>query len=209
LRWAQQHGATIVLHSPYARYTEPPVEFLKTQSLIGDVLKREHNQGLDPLIWETPYGSAGLLDDVEAAGVDSSAGLPDHIEAARFFGTTWERSSPVASLPWIVQSDAYGQLVLPAYLDSISASSPPTVQQQLNTARTLLMCRGCVATGFLPIPTVSLESVERYVDGLRAMGYVFMDPRMFARAPGNSADAYALAQPQKRLSTGLTEARVP
>jgi hypothetical protein len=193
LRWAQQHGATIVLHSPYARYTEPPVEFLKSQSLIGDVLKREHNQGLDPLIWETPYGSAGLEDDVDAA---------------RFFGTTWERRSPVAWLPWIVQSDAHGQLVLP-YLGGISASGPPTVQQQLNAAKTLLMCRGCVAVGFLPLSTVSIESVGRDVDGLRAMGYVFMDPRMFARAPGRGADDFALRPPQKHISTSLTEARVP
>jgi hypothetical protein len=172
--------------------SELSTELSKAREALQEVLEHESAQGLRPAIWETPYGSAGIADDAEAAAM---------------FGTTWQRRAPIGRLPWIVQSDADGQLVLPAYVDGTPSSGPPTVREQLDSAKALLMCRGCVASAFLPVSTSS-ETVERYVDSLRAMGYRIMDPGIFARDPGRGVDAYELPL-LDRLSKRFTEARLP
>jgi hypothetical protein len=39
-----------------------------------------------------------------------------------------------------------------------------------------LVCQGCLAAGFIHPNTVAVEDVRKYVDGLRGLGYVFVDP---------------------------------
>jgi hypothetical protein len=192
LLWAQQHGATIALRGTRKLETISADRKSEAGASIEDALKQQRSHGLDPIIWETP---------------DASGGISAGIEAASIFGTAAEQGFPPVWVPWIVHGEAAGQLVLPAGLDRISAGGQPPIQQQLEWARTLSMCRGCVAVGVVRPTTVSNASIERYIDGLRSMGYVFLDPGMFARTRGRSADAPASPPPGRRTPMRLTDAR--
>jgi len=182
LAWAQSHGATIILHGLHhccssqdaegyefwdydrnAPLAQDSAAWMRAQ--IAQGLSDETSLGLRPAMWETPHYSASPL---------------DYRTIALVFGTSWELRRPIGWLPWPLQRDQYGSVLLPEDLGYVSLDGTRTVGDQLARARALLACRYCVAAGFLHPALISVGTVRAYVQGLRAMGYVFADPRQFA-----------------------------
>jgi hypothetical protein len=179
LQFAQAHGARIILHGFHHSFNSPEdFEFwdaehqrpLPNDSVpwmrdrIEQGLQIERSLGLDPVMWESPHYAASPLD----YGV-----------IATFFSTSWERRRPVAFLPWALQSDAYGSVLLPENLGYDAVRSDDhrmTLEQQLDRARAFTVCADCIPAGFLHPSTVPLADVIDYVNGIEALGYRFADP---------------------------------
>lgn len=182
LRWAESHGATIVVHGLHHSYNsaedfefwdgdhDRPLAYDSATWMRGritEAIADEVALGLHPRMWETPHYSASPT---------------DYGEVARKFLVAWEQRRPLGWFPWVLQRDEYGQVLLPEDLGYVSFDRRLNVAQQLKRARTLLVCRGCIAAGFLHPSTVTDSDVLAYVTGLRALGYVFVDPGGFVTA---------------------------
>ncbi len=182
LRFAQDHGARIILHGLHHSYNSPEdyeffdavhftplpqdsVAWMRGKVLTG--LHIEQSLGLRPLFWETPHYAASQL---------------DYRTVDTLFTASWEQRRPVFWLPWVLQRDEYGALLLPEDLGYISYGGDDTLAQQLQMAADLLLCRQCIAAGFLHPSTVTLSDVRGYVEGLQSLGYVFADPAGFLPA---------------------------
>ncbi|HTX55734.1 MAG TPA: DUF2334 domain-containing protein [Candidatus Acidoferrales bacterium] len=182
LKWAQAHGATIILHGLHhccsaqdaegyefwdydhnAPLSYDSAAWMRAQ--IAEGFKDETSLGLHPQMWETPHYSASPV---------------DYATVAQVFDTSWELRRPVGWLPWPLQRDQYGSVLLPENLGYVSLDGTHTVNDQLTRAHALLACRYCVAAGFIHPALLSVGTVAAYVQGLRKMGYVFADPRQFA-----------------------------
>jgi hypothetical protein len=185
LKWAQDHGATIILHGLHHccsaqdsegyefwdRDTNAPVandSAAWMTSTIQEALNDERTLGLDPTMWETPHYSASPV---------------DYSAIARVFPAAWELRRPLGWLPWPLQRDQYGTLILPENLGYVSLDGVFTVNDQLAKARTMLACRYCVVAGFLHPALLDVSTIRAYVDGLHAMGYAFVDPKQAAARP--------------------------
>lgn len=181
LTFAQNHGATIILHGFHHSFNSPEdFEFwdpIRHRALAQDSpawmdrkisqgLKIENALGLHPRMWETPHYSASAT---------------DYREVSKYFKAAWEEREPNGWLPWPLQRDEYGIVLLPENLGYVANDGSTTVQNQLGIAKVLLMCRGCVAAGFLHPSTIPLEDFRSYVSGLRALGYQFADPGQFVQ----------------------------
>ncbi|MFN2527906.1 MAG: DUF2334 domain-containing protein [Candidatus Baltobacteraceae bacterium] len=181
LRFAQSNGATIILHGLHHSFNSPEdFEFWDQahhrplpqdspawmDAKISQGLQLERDAGLQPKMWETPHYSASRV---------------DYGEVSKFFKTAWEERDPNGWLPWPLQRDAFGAQLLPENLGYVANDGSTTVADQLAIAKLLLMCRGCIAAGFLHPSTVPLEDVRQYVSGLRALGYHFADPKQFVQ----------------------------
>jgi len=178
LRSAAEHKGTILLHGLHHCCSsndaegyefwdydhDSPVSYDSAdwvRSQVREGISVATALGLRPLMWETPHYSASPLD----YGVISE-----------FFGAAWELRLPVGWLPWVLKRDQYGTLLLPEDLGYVSLDHTNTVTDQLAKAKELLVCRSCVAAGFLHPNTVDVSDVRQYVDGLRQLGYAFVDP---------------------------------
>ncbi|GAC1387847.1 MAG: hypothetical protein NVSMB31_00830 [Vulcanimicrobiaceae bacterium] len=179
LRFAQSHGGTIILHGLHHSFNSAEdFEFYDQQhhrplaqdsrvwmdDRISQGLKIERSLGLEPRMWETPHYTASPL---------------DYEEVQKYFHVAWEQRIPDGWLPWPLQRDAFGMTLLPEDLGYVAYDGSTTVQDQLAIAKLLLLCRGCVAAGFLHPSTVPLGDVQAYVTGLRGLGYHFADPGEF------------------------------
>jgi hypothetical protein len=182
LKWAQDHGATIVLHGLHHccsaqdsegyefwdRDTNAPVANDSAAWMSGTIeeaLNDERSLGLNPTMWETPHYSASPI---------------DYAVIAHVFPAAWELRRPLGWLPWPLQRDQYGTLILPENLGYVSLDGVFTVNDQLAKARTMLACRYCVAAGFLHPALLDVSAIRAYVEGLHAMGYAFVDPKQVA-----------------------------
>ena len=179
LTFAQSHGGTIILHGLHHSFNSPEdFEFWDAvrrgplpqdsaawmDQKLTQGLQIEHANGLRPKMWETPHYSAS---DV------------DYTEVSRYLSAAWEQRRPNGWLPWPLQRDVYGATLLPENLGYVAVDGTTTVDDQLAIAKLLLACRGCIAAGFLHPSTVSVATVQRYVNGLRELGYTFTDPAEF------------------------------
>jgi hypothetical protein len=186
LHWAAAHGATVILHGLHhccssqdaegyefwdrdhdAPLAHDSAEWMRTQVATG--IAASNALGLHPQIWETPHYSASPID----YGVISE-----------FFGAAWEIREPIGWLPWVLRRDQYRTMLLPENLGYVSLDGTKTVADQLVLAKELLVCRSCVAAGFLHPSTIWIEAVREYVNGLRDLGYVFVDPAQALRQHG-------------------------
>ena len=182
LKWAQTHGATIILHGLHHccsaqdsegyefwdKDTNSPVagdSAAWMSGMIQEGLNDERSLGLDPVMWETPHYSASPV---------------DYTAVAKYFSAAWELRRPLGWQPWPLQRDEYGTLVLPENLGYVSLDGVFTVKDQLEKARVMLACRYCVASGFLHPALLNVDTVEAYVEGLHALGYAFVDPKQAA-----------------------------
>jgi len=178
LRWAQDHGATVILHGVQhccssedaegyefwdedhdAPVSNDSAEWMRARVSAG--ITSLTALGLRPRMWETPHYAASPT---------------DYRVVSEFFGTAWELRDPVGWLPWPLRRDEYGAMLLPENLGYVSLDGTKTVADQLARAKELMVCRSCVAAGFLHPSTVWIEDVQAYVDGLRNLGYVLVDP---------------------------------
>jgi hypothetical protein len=183
LKWAQQHGATIILHGLHhccssqdaegyefwdhdrnAPVAQDSPAWMRAQIVEG--VNDETALGLRPLMWETPHYSASPN---------------DYAVVSQFFKTAWELRRPTGWLPWPLQRDQYGARILPENLGYVPLDGTRTVNDQLARARVMLACRYCVAVGFLHPALIGVNTVRAYVQGLRAMGYAFVDPQPLAQ----------------------------
>jgi Uncharacterized protein conserved in bacteria (DUF2334) len=190
LHWAENHGATVILHGLHHCCSSEDAEGYEfwdhghnapvphdsagwMRSQIAEGIADEAALGLRPRLWETPHYSASPL---------------DYKVVSEFFGAAWELRRPVGWLPWALRRDQYGTMLLPEDLGYVSLDGTKTVADQLARARELLACQGCLAAGFLHPSTVRMEDVRDYVAGLRDLGYAFVDParalQQYANAPG-------------------------
>ena len=183
LRWAEGHGATVVLHGLHhccssqgaegyefwdhdhnAPLSSDTASWMRSQ--ISKGIKDLTSLGLAPQMWETPHYSASPL---------------DYQVVSDFFGTAWELRRPIGWLPWVLWRDQYGTMILPENLGYVSLDGTMTVDDQLARARELLMCQSCIAVGFLHPSTVPIKDLDLYVQGLRKLGYAFVDPAQVPR----------------------------
>lgn len=179
LRRAQAHGGRIILHGlHHSFHSAEDFEFwdaANNRPLAGDStavmhakiaegLGLEQSLGFDPHIWETPHYAASPQD---YAAIDE------------VFPLAWELRRPLGWLPWALWADQYGERTLPENLGYVSVDGTQTVDMMLERARKLRLCRGCIAAGFLHPSTVPVAEVKRFVEGMRALGYEFIDPLSF------------------------------
>ena len=178
LHWAEGHGATIILHGlnhccssidaegyefwdadHRAPLANDSAEWMR--STVREAESAATALGVHPLLWETPHYAASPA---------------DYAVVSEFFGTAWELRAPVGWLPWVLRRDQYGALLLPENLGYVSLDGTKTVYDQLERAKELLVCRSCIAAGFLHPSTIPIDDVHKYVEGLHALGYSFVDP---------------------------------
>jgi Uncharacterized protein conserved in bacteria (DUF2334) len=179
LRRAEHQGGTTILHGLHHccssenaegyefwdRDHNAPLSFDSAawmRSNVAEGLADLTALGLHPQMWETPHYSASPV---------------DYEAVSEFFAVAWELRRPLGWLPWVLKRDQYGAMVLPEDLGYISLDGKRTVADQLARARELLVCQSCLAAGFIHPNTVPVEEVRKYVEGLRDLGYVFVDPR--------------------------------
>ena len=179
LRWAQNHGATIILHGLHhccSSENSEGYEFWdhdRRVPVAGDSiawmtatvskgLDEERSLGLEPMMWETPHYAASPL---------------DYTVLRQSFPVAWEERNPAQWIPWPLQRDEYGARILPENLGYVALDGSHTVSDQLNRAQTMLACRYCVVAGFIHPALIDVSQVDAYVQGLRKMGYAFVDPR--------------------------------
>jgi hypothetical protein len=194
LRWAQAHGATIILHGLHhccSRDDTEGYEFWDADHnapMPGDSaawmgraictgLREETALGLHPRIWESPHYSASPTDNWIVSA---------------FFPVAWELRRPLGWLPWALKRDLYGIAILPENLGFISNDGKQTVKDQLARANDMIVCRYCTAAGFIHPATIPVTDVVAYVNGLRELGYEFADPARVAPLnwePGRLAHA--------------------
>jgi hypothetical protein len=184
LRWAQDHGATIVLHGLHHCCSSQDAEgyefwdFDRRAPVPGDSaawmraqitegLADERALGLRPAMWETPHYAASST---------------DYAVVSQFFAAAWESRDPDGWLPWPLQRDQYGSAILPENLGYVSLDGSHSVNDQLTKAQAMLACRYCLAAGFLHPALLNVQTVAAYVQGLRELGYAFVDPEQAASA---------------------------
>ena len=178
LRRVEQQGATTILHGLHHCCSSDSAEGYEfwdvdhnaplsldsaawMRSTVAEALADLTSLGLHPAMWETPHYSASPV---------------DYQAVSEFFAASWELRRPIGWLPWALKRDRYGAMLLPENLGYISLDGTKTVADQLERARELLVCQGCLAAGFIHPNTVPTEDVRKYVEGLRDLGYVFVDP---------------------------------
>jgi hypothetical protein len=183
LRWAEGHGAIIILHGLHHccssedaegyefwdRDHDGPVSYDSAdwmRSQVTNGIAVVTSLGLHPQMWETPHYSASPV---------------DYAAVSEFFGVAWELRKPIGWLPWALKRDQYGIMLLPENLGYVSLDGTKTVADQLTRAKELLVCRSCIAAGYLHPSTIRLENVREYVDGLHDLGYAFVDPAQTLR----------------------------
>ena len=108
----------------------------------------------------------------------------DYGVVSELFGAAWEVREPIGWLPWVLRRDQYRTMLLPENLGYVSVDGTKTAADQLTRAKELLVCRSCLAAGFLHPSTIWIEAVREYVNGLRDLGYFFVDPAQALRQYG-------------------------
>jgi hypothetical protein len=187
LKWAQAHGATIILHGLHHCCSSADAEGYEfwdrdrnapigndsadwMRATIAEGLSDETSLGLRPTMWETPHYSASPT---------------DYRVVSEFFSTAWELRRPIGWLPWALRRDQYGEVILPENLGDIATDRTHTVVDQLEQAQEMLACRYCTAVGFIHPAQIPVGDVAAYVEGLRKLGYAFADPAQVTRLNSN------------------------
>jgi uncharacterized protein YdaL len=189
LRYMMEHGGTIVLHGTTHQYkgeTAVDYEFWDesrnstlpmdsrayvTRKLRDGITECLRN-GIYPLLWETPHYSASTL---------------DYAVFAEHFSTAMEQRLVIDNLdysqafPYLIVKDMYGQRIYPENLGYVPLDPDPTKAQQavdhiLAAAKVSLAVRDGIVAAFFH-PFVKLDYLTQIVDGIRSLGYTFLDLR--------------------------------
>ncbi|HUK11731.1 MAG TPA: DUF2334 domain-containing protein [Thermoanaerobaculaceae bacterium] len=189
IKYMMEHGGTVVLHgtthqyhgesaSDYEYWDESRDKVLPSDSqefvahrLREGVVECVKN-GIYPLLWETPHYSASEVDYSAFAQVFSAATeqrlVLDRLDYSQFF-------------PYVIYKDMYGQKIYPENLGYIPLDADPakeleTADRLVSFAKANLAVRDSFVCAFFH-PFVKIEALERLVDGIRALGYTFVDIR--------------------------------
>jgi uncharacterized protein YdaL len=189
LHYMTEHGGTVVLHGTTHQYKgetatdyeywdetrdrvlpmdSPEYVARKLREGVVECLKN----GIYPLLWETPHYSASETDYAEIARHFSTAVeqrlVLDNLDYSQFF-------------PFLIDRDMYGQRIYPENLGYIPFDPDPQREQEavdrlLSYAKVNLAVRDGFVSAFFH-PFVRLENLSRLVDGIKALGYTFLDLR--------------------------------
>ena len=179
LRYAQDHGGTIVLHGYHHTFgSGEDYEFWdeKRRAPIADEtwdmyahkvedgIRILRDNGIEPHLWETPHYAASPL----AYRVFS-----------HYFSHTIENRNPVPWLPYPAGPDQYGQMVIPENIGYIHPGEDEnrSVELQLQRANTLRIVRDSWAVGFFHPASIELTKLKSLIEGLQRQGYTFADLR--------------------------------
>jgi hypothetical protein len=177
LRHAQERGGVIALHGYHHtfgqgedfefwdpdRHAPPAGETWDGYALkVEDGIRTLRDQGLDPMLWETPHYAASAL------GYDVFGS---------YFSHAIENRDPVTWLPYAAGPDPSGQILIPENIGYINRTEGRTVEAQLERARLLGIVRDALAVGFYHPASIPVSDLEQLVDGLRKLGYRFADVR--------------------------------
>ena len=177
LRYAQDHGGTIVLHGYHHTFgSGEDYEFWDEERhapiagetwdmyarKVEDGIRILRDNGIEPRMWETPHYAGSPL----AYRVFS-----------RYFSYAIENRDPVEWLPYPAGPDEYGQMLIPENIGYINPTEGKTVDAQLQRADTLRIVRDGWAVGFYHPASVPVSELESLVEGLQRQGYTFADLR--------------------------------
>jgi hypothetical protein len=179
LRYAQDHGGTIILHGYHHTFgSGEDYEFWDEKRhapiagetwdmyahSVEDGIRILRNNGIEPRLWETPHYAASPL----AYQVFS-----------HYFSHTIENRKPVPWLPYPAGPDQYGQMVIPENIGYIHPAEDGnrSVELQLQRANTLRIVRDSWAVGFFHPASIELPKLKSLVEGLQRQGYTFADLR--------------------------------
>jgi uncharacterized protein YdaL len=189
LRYMMEHGGTIVLHGTTHQYkgeTAVDYEFwdesrnstlpMDSRAYVTRKLREGITEclrnGIYPLLWETPHYSASTL---------------DYSVFAEHFSTAMEQRLVIDNLdysqsfPYLIAKDMYGQRIYPENLGYVPLDPDPNKAQQavdyvLAAAKVSLAVRDGIVSAFFH-PFVKLDYLAQIVDGIRSLGYTFLDLR--------------------------------
>lgn len=177
LRYAQDHGGTIVLHGYNHTFgSGEDYEFWDIENnaplsgetwdtyahKVEDGIRILRDHGLEPRLWETPH----------------YAGSPLAYQVfSHYFSHAIENREPVEWLPYPAGPDEYGQMLIPETIGYINPAEGWTVDAQLERADLLRIVRDGWAVGFYHPASIPQSELESLVKGLRQQGYTFVDLR--------------------------------
>ncbi len=215
LHYVMEHGGTIVMHGTTHQYRgESATDYEFWDESRNRVLPMDSKEyvarklrdgvveciknGVYPLVWETPHYSASTL-DYGVFGEHFSTAMEqrlviDNLDYSQYF-------------PYVIKRDMYGERILPENLGYIPLESSPAREQEhvddlLSYAKTNLAVRdGYVAAFFHPF--VKIEYLARLVDGIRALGYTFVDVREMTNTV--VLDDRAIASGTATVTVGLAD----
>ncbi len=186
LRYAEAHGATIVMHGDTHQYhgvTASDFEFWDeagnrpirddnaayVQQKLETGIEELMRNGVYPLAWETPHYGASEI---------------DYAAIAKVFSTTIEQRIVMNDLdysqffPYVINQDMYGEKIIPENLGYVplgtSKEEEQGVQDILTAAKANLYVRDGYATAFIH-PFMPLKLLKEIVDGVRDLGYTYID----------------------------------
>ncbi|HBZ55570.1 MAG TPA: hypothetical protein DEO88_09200, partial [Syntrophobacteraceae bacterium] len=190
IHYMVRHGGTVVLHGVTHQHkgvTAADAEFWdeSTKKPIKDespeyVLRKLTmgineclRNGIYPVVWETPHYTGSQLTYDTVAKVFSSAMEQrlaiNHADYSQFF-------------PYIIEKDLHGQKIYPENIGFVPQDPDDPglpareVQAMLKRAEKSLYVRdgfaSCFYHSFIP-----LENLERLIEGVKALGYTYMDVR--------------------------------
>jgi uncharacterized protein YdaL len=189
LKYMVRNGGAIVMHGVTHQYkgvTGSDFEFwdegvarpIKGETIEGIQRKIEMgiqefmNNGLFPLIWETPHYGASFQ---------------SYRVIAQYFSSAMEQRLAIENIdygqyfPYLIPRDLFGQKIYPENLGYVPLypdikESQKAVQNIIHAARVNLNVRdGYAACFFHPFLDISL--LEEIVDSIQAMGYIYADVR--------------------------------
>ncbi len=188
LRYAEAHGATIVMHGDTHQYhgiTASDFEFWDeagnrpikddnasyVQQKLETGVEELMRNGVYPLAWETPHYGASDIDYGAIAKVFSTAIeqriVMNDLDYSQFF-------------PYLIKQDMYGQEIIPENLGYVplgtSKQEEQAVKDIIDGARENLYVRDGYATAFIH-PFMPLDLLKEIVDGIRDLGYTYIDLR--------------------------------
>ena len=186
LRYAEAHGATIVMHGDTHQYhgvTASDFEFWDeagnrpirddnasyVQQKLETGIEELMRNGVYPLAWETPHYGASEVDYAAISKVFSTAVeqriLMNDLDYSQFF-------------PYVINKDMYGEKIIPENLGYVPLGTPKeeeqAVQDIFTAATENLYVRDGYATAFIH-PFMPINLVKEIVDGIRDLGYTYID----------------------------------
>lgn len=189
LRYMMEHGGTVVLHGTTHQYKgETSVDYeywdesrdgilpgdsrAYVEKKVRDAISECIKNGIFPLAWETPHYTASALDYSVFA---------EHFSTAVEQRLVLDRTDSSQYFPYLIYRDMYGQKIYPENLgyvplDPDEKKQEAAVDRLISYARINLAVRDGFATAFFH-PFLEPDLLERLVEGIRELGYTFIDLR--------------------------------
>ena len=189
IRYMMEHNGTVVLHGTTHQFkgeTASDYEFWDESRdrpvpsdnrdyvarKIRDGVSECLRNGIYPLVWETPHYSASEAD---------YAVFGEHFSTAMEQRLVLDNLTFSQYFPYTIEHDMYSQRILPENLGYIPldldlGAGEAAVDRLLSFAKLNLAVRDGFASAFFH-PFVNPRLLARLVDGIRQLGYTFVDVR--------------------------------